>query len=246
MDERELPGVQRDSTAAHADGGVLPARVLALSDEGEPGVREVQPDLVVAPGHEVDLELRRRRQGAQRPIRGDRRFAARRDARPRALLEDRELELAARRPHVTLREGPVRLLDRARAERGLEQLARLLVEREEHGTRHLAIQSMHGQRAEALSFERFRQREPVRAGRRHAQEAGRLVGDEDVLVGEEDRDRRSGPGHAGVRMADGRRAGKESSGLRSESGERRASVENVARPSAPGPSGAIVSREERS
>src|SRR5262245_66534949 len=81
VDARDPPGMQGDAPAPEADGRVLPARVLPLADERKPGVREMEPDLVVPAGHEVDLEHRRRREPLERAVARDRGLAARRDAR---------------------------------------------------------------------------------------------------------------------------------------------------------------------
>src|SRR5688572_18783997 len=189
MLERELPRVQRDAATADAHRGVLPARVLPLADQREAGVRAVQADLVVAAGHELYLELRRARERAQRAVARRRGLAERGDAREAAFLEDRVLPRPVGRLHAPLRERPVELLQRARAEQLLDPLTRVLVAREEHGAADVAVEPMHGEDRETLLGERFRQRAPFRARRDDAQESRGLARDEQVLVLVQDRDR---------------------------------------------------------
>src|SRR5260221_7026945 len=143
MQERDTPRMQGDSSTPEANGGVLSARVLPFPDERKPGVREVDSDLVVAARDEIDLDARRRAEGFERSIAGRGLLAARRDARERTLLEDRELERALRRTDATLRERPVGLAHGALAKRLLETRPRLLVEREQGRTRDLAVESVH-------------------------------------------------------------------------------------------------------
>src|SRR5262249_26036615 len=55
--ELQAPGVERPGPAGGGHGRVLAARVLALADQRGAGVREVQADLVLAPGDELEFEL---------------------------------------------------------------------------------------------------------------------------------------------------------------------------------------------
>lgn len=182
--------MQSDAAAAQAQGRVLAARVLALANQGMAGVGGVQADLVAPTGDQVDLKGRRAGQRFECAVARDRALSERRDARMRALFEDRELPLTVLGPHLAGGQRPVGLFHGARAEQALERLAGGCIAREEDGARDLAIEAMDGDHALALLGKARDEIGFLVAVQRHREQAGGLVGDQQVLIRVENRDQR--------------------------------------------------------